>query len=79
MSANRIWLELELDPDQEVCNTRAALATNVLRRLGNTISDFWYNQTKGCYCFTSASDGGFTELEDNGHWFNLDYLGRAQD
>ena len=74
--ANRIWFELELDPDQEVCDTRAKLATNILRKFGDSISVFWYNQTKGCYCLTLDEAGGFVELEDNGHWFNLDHLGR---
>ena len=74
--ANRIWFELELDPDQEVCDTRAKLATNILRKIGDSISVFWYNRTKGGYCLTLDEAGGFVELEDNGHWFNLDHLGR---
>ena len=73
--ANRIWLELELDADKAVCNIRAALATNVMRKLGDPSVEFFYLQEKKLYAISSSSGGGLFELKQNGYWFNLDVVG----
>ena len=77
---NRIWIELERDKsaDCDKINTeRAELATEMLRKLGIAGKDIiWWNERKLRFCVTIDSAGGYQEMADNGHWFNLDFLGR---
>lgn len=73
---NRIWIELEKPRDavhgEEIC----ALANRALRRLSgdSRTRAFWWSVHENRYCL--GDDGGYKVLEDNGEWFNLDYLGR---
>jgi len=80
MTNNRIWIELTLpkynDPEREtIAKKQAALATNMIRRLGSDGSEFFWNEHKSCYCLADSS-GTYVELSDKGHWFNLDFFGR---
>ena len=73
---NRIWIELERTPgEQEII---AELASKVLLKLGfNEYVKFWWSDKKKCYCLTTGGpDGSFLELEDDGHWFNLDFAAK---
>ena len=66
MTQNRIWFELEVSSDEAVNVDRAEKATRILRKLGDTISKFWWNARVGRYCLTRDEAGGFTELGDSG-------------
>lgn len=75
---NRIWIELERPANNSLGHARAELASRMLVRLGSNIKDaFWWNEEKQTYCITLDVGGSYQELEDNGHWFNLDFLGRV--
>ena len=84
---NRVWIELDITlpnvkgPTAEECKAmnmkRAALATNMIRRLGSKREIYWSEQ-KVCYCIADSS-GSFQEMGDKGHWFNLDFFGRGDD
>ena len=76
---DRVWIEIEYSDDVETCKKRAALYTNMLNRLREPelpLSKVWYCERKNSYCFASDETGTFLYLEDNGHWFNLEYYGR---
>jgi hypothetical protein len=75
---HRIWIELVRPQSAEHANHVCELANNMLKRLfsPDTTFAFWWNDSKGCYCLTKDEAGGFLELADRGHWFNLDYVGR---
>ena len=85
----RVWIELEvpvvrrtgqvaLDKQKAAMIARAKLASNMLRRLGIEGPDrFGVTEEKGGFYYTVQDNSGlYTVLNDNGHWFNLDYLGR---
>ena len=82
--ANSVWIELKKAPaaggnkgrSEAVANnkTRAALATNMIRRLGSQ-SEFTFSEEKWVYLFVREG-GEFSELSENGHWFNLEFFGR---
>lgn len=85
--SKRVWIELD-HPDgmsdaeaQENC----AAVNRMLYRLHKSkdventiISEFFWNETKQCYCF-GGPQVGFVECGDKGQWFNLDYFGRVND
>jgi hypothetical protein len=84
--SNRVWIEIELPPhmtdgeQQRIGEERAKLMSSFLLRAG--VADtgrypvVWWNQKKQCYCSTSDRAGSYTHMDDNGMWFDLDYLGR---
>jgi len=80
--ASRVWIELEQPPGSrhDIGHARAKLACNMLRRLGDKHPEpvFWHEK-KHRYCFTIDLAGSFVEAGDNGHWYNLEYFGRACD
>lgn len=61
------------------------LANNLLRRLNpedTTVGTekgmhFWWSERCSCYCLTTSEAGTYTELDDSGYWFNLDWFGRS--
>jgi|TARA_R110000823_G_scaffold219284_1_gene348259 hypothetical protein len=87
---SRVWIEIEIahindDPKKAIdhvkCEKRAELLTNMLNRLRNPeieTSDeqeiSWHSK-KGLYYVFHPSLGDMP-LNDNGHWFNLDFYGR---
>ena len=82
--ANRIWIELDrphgdMDIDDRIgfMKTQCELANNMLARLGGPIPYKFVVNRMEEYCWDTPD--GFDVLEDNGKWFNLDYLGRAAD
>jgi hypothetical protein len=73
---HRVWIELEYPKNGNAeGHARAQLATQMLRRLGDPITGFWWNENQHRYCVSIDSAGGFMECADNGHWFNLETLG----
>lgn len=80
---NRIWIEIERpsnsDADQKAIATdRAAKFSAVLRKLNVDPKPghdcIWWNDRTHRYCITVDGAGGFLEMNDSGHWFNLDQL-----
>jgi hypothetical protein len=76
---DRMWIEIEFPSvdealRKEVATRRAEAATNVLRKLGDDISKFWWHESKGRYCLTTDTGGSYRELSDSGEWFNLNVL-----
>ena len=66
----RFWLEIEPGQTDEENKERAAMATELLRKLygeSPTRFDWSYREQR----FTLWSGSGFTVLDDNGEWFNL--------
>ena len=68
-----IWLEIERGTDKDVNHDRAEKFTNLLVKLGST-KQIWFNEAVNQYCVVTDEAGSFLELDDNGHWFNLDEL-----
>lgn len=76
---NRIWIELERPEtvgDHATGHARAALASAMLQRLGADPKQVWWHEKHHRYCFVIDGAGSYTEAEDNGRWFNLDFFGR---
>lgn len=70
---HKVWIELP-NHDHE---THAALATKMLHKLGfNESVDIWWNESKRLYCLTTNSSGEFLQLNDHGHWFDLDFIAK---
>lgn len=70
----RVWIELDPPSSKEQGDERAAMATNMLRRLGVERSRFWWSTREARYCY--GDEMGYVSLSDNGHWLNLEFLGR---
>ena len=68
---HKIWLELPLHDQKE----HARLATKVLHKLGFNEHVKIEHSGRGYY-LTLNEAGEFLELEDNGHWFDLDFVSR---
>ena len=83
---NKVWIELEVLDENEQINhelneARAKLASTMLEKLGYNPGKEHYQtvtwwRSKGAYTVVLDAAGSFQLLEDKGHWFNLDYLGR---
>jgi len=73
---NRVWIELELHPDDAVCEARAAALSQLLHKLGSAPDRVWWDSRSHRYSLTIDDGGSYITLADNGHWFNLDYLAK---
>lgn len=75
---NRIWIELDKPTGAEHGQLQCELANALLDRLSPpgkpSTARFWYSDRKARYNLTVDEAGGFLELADRGHWFNLDKL-----
>ncbi len=67
---NRIWIELDKSTSEEHAQKQCDLANKVLKKLGFKHYEFFPG--KRGYCLVKDEAGGYIELADNGHWFNLD-------
>lgn len=87
MTDRRVWIELDRPDGMTDAEAEAncEAANRMLRRLYQPehvkrASEFWWNGSKRRYCVTlGGAGGGFLECSDSGHWFNLDYFGRADE
>lgn len=71
---NRIWIELSKPKSDAHGLEQVRLANNMLRRMNEAPLEVWFEYSGGKYHF--GNHMGTVELVDNGHWLNLDYLGR---
>lgn len=80
---NRIWIEMEKPESLEHAKLQCELTNNMLRRLAgssNVELTHWFDaylDRDGKVIYTYGNHGGDFTLKDNGHWFSLDFLGRA--
>lgn len=78
--ANRIWIELDKPTNKAHAEEQCRLANNMLKRLKGSPNDdtgeFFYTEHKGRKRYAFGGPMGYVDLPDNGHWLNLDYLGR---
>ena len=77
--SKRIWIELDKAENFEEAKENCELANKVIHRMGIPTSAKFYaveNQkyTNTFYNFTWSRSSGFTELDDRGTWFDLEYL-----
>lgn len=70
---NKVWIEIEKGADKAINHERAEKFTNLLVRLGSQ-NKIWFSERVNQYCITTDEAGSFLELDDSGHWFNLDNL-----
>jgi hypothetical protein len=85
--SNRVWIEIEWPQEcaskeerDALGKERAEALSRLIERLGGEKDFcFWHPNLRsgqGIYCFGGKM--GFVEASDHGHWFNLDFLGRAE-
>lgn len=75
----KIWIELPKASDLADAEAHCVAANKMMRKLGVDYDVFWATDNqKYCRTFYNANQGpgaaGWTELEDRGQWFYLDYL-----
>ena len=76
MSKSRVWIELDKPLNKEHGEEQCKLVNKMLERLGAKGRSFFYDTRTLGYGLEDSSGGCYTELEDNGSWFNLSYFGR---
>ena len=76
MGKSRVWIEIDKPESKEHGEEQCRLANNMLKRLGARGQSFFYDKRTEGYSLETSLDGCYTELEDNGSWFNLEYFGR---
>ena len=81
----RIWIELPEAKDFEDAQAHCEAANAMLRKLGVDYEVFWATERQrhvSPRTFYNANEGpgaaGYTELEDRGKWFNLDFLAKVE-
>jgi hypothetical protein len=78
----KVWIELPEAKDLEDAKAHCEAANAMLRKLGVDYDVFWATDqqryTSTFYNGNQGPEGTFTELEDRGKWFNLDYLAASQ-
>jgi hypothetical protein len=75
----RIWIELEKPADAADAKIKCDLVNNMIKRLADPadmphLLEFRWSEHDQLYRYGGVH--GWTVLEDNGEWFNLEYLGR---
>ena len=81
----KVWIELPEVDNLEDAKAHCEAANAMLRKLGVDYDVFWatdqqrYTSPRTFYNANEGPGGaGFTELEDRGKWFNLDFLAKSQ-
>ena len=76
----KVWIELPKVDTVEEAQAHCDAVNAMLTKLGVKGTYFWACATqRHCRTFYNINEGGapgagFTEAEDRGKWFNLDYL-----
>ncbi len=81
MAERKVWIELAEVDNLADAKVEVELVNKMLRKLGVPYDVFFAtDQQRYCGTFYNknegdpAQGGGFTESEDRGAWFNLDFL-----
>ena len=77
---NRVWIEIERSDDDATNEKRAELFAKMINRLRGDDATAnaevrWYKK-KNRYAYTNDAFSTYHTLNDDGEWFNLDFLGR---
>jgi len=77
--SKRIWIELDKAKTFEEAKENCELANKVIHKLGVPKDAKFFavkeqKHTNTFYNYTSSYMSGFTELDDRGTWFDLEYL-----
>ncbi len=77
----KVWIELPKVETAEEAEEHCKLANAMLRKLGVGYDVFWAtNQQRYTSTFYNKNNGpggaGFTECDDRGSWFNLEFLAK---
>jgi len=65
---NRIWIELERPGTTDEAVKYAKIANAMLEQLGIDKEFYWDTEGRDWW-LNQKNGGGYTVLEDNGHWF----------
>ena len=81
MSNKEVWIELPKVDTYEEAKENCELATKLIHKMGVEKSAKFFavkkqRYTNTFYNFTWSLGSGFTELDDRGTWFDLDYLAK---
>jgi len=72
---NKVWIELDRPRDEAHAEQIAELINKVMRKIEPTNTrEFFWDAKERVWCIGDAM--GYVTLNDNGEWFNLDYLGK---
>jgi len=83
MSDKKIWIELPKVKNFEQAKIHCDLANQMLEKLGVNPGPFRpvetqrYTKENTFYNCSFGRAAGFTELEERGTWFDLEYLARG--
>ena len=79
---SKVWIELPKVDNVVDAQVNCEFVNRMLNKLGCEGEYFWASDNQK-YCNTfynvndsGAPDAGFTEAEDRGKWFNLEYLAK---
>lgn len=81
----RVWIEWEFPSlrhytEKERIDRANEIANRINKMLARLFDgpppSIWWHHSKQLFCVTEYPGGGFYECRDNGHWFNLEYVGR---
>ena len=78
---NKIWIELNKADTFEEAQVQCDLANKMLKRLGlehDTFVASNHQRYTGTFYNHQIGHGSYTELDDRGQWFNLDYLANEE-
>ena len=75
-----VWIELQEPSDEYTAQEIVDNANKMLNKLGINGNRFAVSKDRntvyGVHYLHVQSDGQFSYLESNGHWFNLEYLAK---
>jgi|TARA_B110000259_G_scaffold53670_2_gene63226 hypothetical protein len=77
-----VWIELQKPDEQYTAEEICDNANKMLNKLGISHKAFIPNKGRKYgvdYIHQQGNDGSFTYMEDNGHWFNLEYLAKENE
>ena len=73
----QVWIELPKPKNSADATDIAEKANRMMKRLGNVGGYRWHwSEHERRWCW--GDNMGYVVLNDNGNWFNLDYLGRDE-
>ena len=75
----KVWIEVQDPTDENSAKDICDKANAMMNKLGVAHKVFAPNTLNrhSDYIAWDSPEGGFTCLEDNGKWFNLEYLGKV--
>lgn len=79
-----VWIELKpkaetVEAYKEACAALNRMMDRIVKPAASSKNGyrFEYWEEQEIFVYLEGEAGGFYELPDRGHWFNLDYMGRV--